>query len=112
MRSDFSQALQLFFEDALFVGYLNVVADVLQCASATLAVMGAGGGGAVGGGGEDAGNLGFVVVFFAAGNLVGDGFLGQCAGDEGGFAVDACHAATFVVDAVDGGGVHGCVRDG
>ena len=107
MGADFAEALELVFEDALFVGYLNVAVDVLEGATAALAVMGAGGGGAVGGGGEDEGGLGFVEVFFAAGDLVGNGFLGQGAGDEGGFAVDAGYAAAFVVDAVDGGGVHG-----
>ena len=52
------------------------------------------------------------MVFFAAGDLVGNGFLGQGAGDEGGFAVDAGDAAAFVVDTVDGGGVHGVGQDG
>ena len=110
LGEDFAEALELVFEDALFVGYLNVAVDVLEGAAAASAVVGAGGGGAVGGGGEDAGGLGFVVVFFAAGDLVGNGFLGQGAGDEGGFAVDAGYAAAFVVDAVDGGGVHGVDR--
>ena len=107
LGADFAEALELVFEDALFVGYLNVAVNVLEGAAAALAVVGAGGGDAVGGGGEDAGGLGFVVVFFAAGDLVGNGFLGQGASDEGGFAVDAGYAAAFVVDAVDGGGVHG-----
>ena len=76
LGADFAKALELVFEDALFVGYLNVAVDVLEGAAAALAVVGTGGGGAVGGGGEDAGGLGFVVVFFAAGDLVGNGFLG------------------------------------
>jgi len=76
LGADFAEALELVFEDALFVGYLNVAVDVLEGAAAALAVVGAGGGGAVGGGSEDAGGLGFVVVFFAAGDLVGNGFLG------------------------------------
>lgn len=105
LGADFAEALELVFEDALFVGYLNVAVNVLEGAAAALAVVGAGRGGAVGDG--DAGGLGFIVVFFAAGDLVGNGFLGQGAGDEGGFAVDAGYAAAFVVDAVDGGSVHG-----
>nr|WP_225748061.1 hypothetical protein [Eikenella sp. Marseille-P7795] len=111
LGADFAEALELFFEDALFVGDLHAAVGVLEGAAAALAVVGAGGGGAVGEG-EDAGGLGFAVMFFAAGDLVGNGFLGQGAGDEGGFALDAGDAAAFVVDAVDGGGVHGGAREG
>lgn len=81
LGADFAEALELVFEDALFVGYLNVAVNVLEGAAAALVVVGAGRGGAVG----DAGGLGFIVVFFAAGDLVGNGFLGQGACDEGWF---------------------------
>ena len=76
MGADFAEALELVFEDALFVGYLNVAVDVLEGAAAALAVVGAGGGGAVGGGGEDAGGLGFGEVFLTAVDLEGNAFLG------------------------------------